>query len=84
MKKGNKRHRLKKQKSALNNIEMIYKSRNDVIKFFDDYASMISEAKNKAAKGIGIKILTSKKILQRLPITLVQINPGNNSEYYIY
>ena len=51
---------------------------------FDDYASMISEAKNKAAKGIGIKILTSKKILQRLPIALVQINPGNNLEYYIY
>ena len=28
------------------NIEMLYKARNKVIKFFDDYSSMVSEAKN--------------------------------------
>ena len=30
--------------------------------------------------GTGIKILTSKQMLQRLPIALVQIKAGNNSE----
>ena len=37
---------------------MFYKARNSVIGFFDDYSSMISEAKLKATKGTGLKILT--------------------------
>ena len=49
---------------------MLYKERNSVIEFFDDYASMISEAKLKATKGTGPKILTPKQMLQRLPIAL--------------
>ena len=31
---------------------------------------MASEAKYKATKGTGVKILTPKKMLQRLPVTL--------------
>ena len=31
-------------------------------------------------KGTGLKILTPKQILQRLPIALAQIKAGNNSE----
>ena len=41
---------------------------------------MVSEAKNKATKGTGIKILTPKQMLQRLPIPLAQVKAGNNSE----
>ena len=41
---------------------------------------MISEAKNKATKGTGIKILTPKQMPQRLPIDLAQVKAGNNSE----
>ena len=41
---------------------------------------MISEAKTKATKGTGIKILTPKQMLQRLPIALAQVKAGNNSE----
>ena len=43
---------------------------------------MMSEAKTKAkaTKGTGLKILTSKKVLQRLPIALAQVKAGNNSE----
>ena len=53
-----------KQKNALYNIEMLCKARNSVIQFFDDYSSMVSEAKLKATKGTGLKILTSNiKIL---------------------
>ena len=31
-------------------------------------------------EGTGIKILTSKQMLQRLPIALAQVKAGNNSE----
>ena len=39
---------------------MLYKARNNLIKFCDDYSSMVSEAKLKATKGTGVKILTPK------------------------
>ena len=42
---------------------MLYKARNKAIKFYDDYSSMISEAKYRATKGIGLKIVTSKQML---------------------
>ena len=45
---------------------------------------MTSEAKYKAkqneTKGKGLKILTPKQMLQRLPIALAQVKTGNNSE----
>ena len=59
---------------------MLYKARNDAIKFFEDYSLIPSEAKNEATKGTGLKILTSKQMLRRLPIALAQIKAGNNSE----
>ena len=51
---------------------MLYKARNDAIKFYDDYSLMMSKAKtkSKATKGTGLKILTPKQIFQRLPIAL--------------
>ena len=59
---------------------MLYKARNEAIKFYDDYSLMMSEAKTKATKGTGLKILTPKQMLQRLPIALAQVKAGNNSE----
>ena len=41
---------------------------------------MLSEAKYKAKYGNGLKILTSKQMLQRLPIALAQLKAGNTSE----
>ena len=47
---------------------------------------MILEAKKRAAEeqkeqeGTGLKILTPKQMLQRLPIALAQVKAGNNSE----
>ena len=41
---------------------------------------MMSEAKTKATKRTGLKILTPKQMLQRLPIALAQVKAGNNSE----
>ena len=78
----------------LANINMLFNRRNDAIKFVEDYGSMILEAKRKATEGKGFKILTSKQILERFPIALVQVKAGNNSEnllneirrivYYLY
>ena len=59
---------------------MLYKARNNVMKFYDDYSSMASEANYKVTKGTGIEILTPKQMLQRLPIALAQVKAGNNSE----
>ena len=59
---------------------MLYNARNSVIRFFDDYSSMLSEAKHRATKGTELEILTPKQMLQRLPIAFAQVKAGNNSE----
>ena len=41
---------------------------------------MMSEAKHRATKGTGLKVLTPKQMLQSLPIALPQVKAGNNSE----
>ena len=67
-------------KSALETIELLYKSREGVIKLFNDYSSIAIEVKWKSIHGEGIKILTPKQIFQRLPIALAQVKAGNTSE----
>ena len=64
---------------------MLFKGRNEAIKLYDDYFSMISDAKTQAIKeekqiGTGLKILTPKQMLQRLPVALAQVKAGNISE----
>ena len=57
---------------------MLYKARKEATKFYVDYSLIASEAKNKAkneakdqvTEGKGLKILTPKQMLQRLPIAL--------------
>ena len=58
---------------------MLYKARNKAIKFYD-YSLLMPEGKTKATKGTGLKTLTDKQMLQRLPIALAQVKAGNNSE----
>ena len=47
---------------------------------FNDYAKNISRNIYESKQGKGLKILTPKQMLQRLPIALAQIKAGNNSE----
>ena len=72
------------QKETINNLEKFYLSREEVINFFRDYIEMLSDAnydsKQNETKGKGLKILTPKQMLQRLPIALAQVKAGNNSE----
>ena len=66
-------------------MEMLYKARNENIKRYDDHSSLVSEAKSKAKqheteqRAAGLKILTPKQLLQRLPIALSQVKAGNNN-----
>ena len=52
-------------------------------RFSDDYDSNGSSSGSgnvvSKAKGAGLKILTDKQMLKRLPILLAQIQAGNNS-----
>ena len=68
----------------INNVNKFYNSREEVINFFRDYIEMLSDAnydsKQNETKGTGLKILTPKQMLQRLPIALAQVKAGNSSE----
>ena len=64
-----------------NNITRFYNSRKEIINFFRDYGKMILDAacksKQNETKGKGLKILTPKQMLQRLPIAPEQVKAGN-------
>ena len=70
------------QKITLVNINILFNTRDNVIKYVEDYNLMILEAKKlvKEQEGEGLKILTPNQMLKRLPIALAQIKAGNNSE----
>ena len=73
-----------KKKEVINNLAKFYNSREEVINFFKDYTETLSDANYDAkwneTKETGLKILTPKQMLQRLPIALAQVKAGNNSE----
>ena len=46
------RNKSEEQKKILDNINMLFKGRNNAIKFVDDYGSMILEAKKRAVEGL--------------------------------
>ena len=74
------RFKSKEQISTLENIKLLYESRQAVIKLFNDYSSISFEAKHKVKKGKGLKILTPNQMVQRLLITLAQVKACNTSE----
>ena len=64
------------QKEVINNLEKCYNSREEVSNFFRGYAEMLPDANYNArdneTKGIRLKILTPKQMLQRLPIAFAK------------
>ena len=50
------------------------------MKFFNNYSKIVFETKYKTKYGEGLKTLTPKQMLQRLPIALTQVKAGNTSE----
>ena len=84
MTSGNPEHKSKDQSDTIKNVQNLYNSRQKIIYLFIDSAKIrseaIYEAKQDETKGTGLKILTPKQMLQRLPIALAQVKAGNNSE----
>ena len=77
--KGNKKSKSKDQISVIRNVQNFFDLREKNINFFRDYSFLLSEVKYKAKYGSGLKILTPKQILQRLPIALAQVKVGKKS-----
>ena len=73
-------YKSEKTKKCNKNIKTLYKSREKVIKLFNYYSKIVSEAKHKTKYEERFKILTPKQMLQRLPIALAQVKAGNRSE----
>ena len=44
---------------------------------------MLNEDKYKTEYGEGLKVLTPKQMLQKLPIALAHVKAGNNSEHLL-
>ena len=64
----------------LRKIKLLYEWQEAVIKLFNDYSSIVAEAKHKAKYGKGFRMLTSKQMVRRLLIVLAQVKAGNTSE----
>ena len=77
---GNPQTKSKDQLYTMKNIKNFYNSKENVVKLHNNYAKIISEAMHKSKHGTGLKILTPKQMLQRLPIAVAQVKTCNNSE----
>ena len=84
IKSGNPDHKSDKQLYTIKNVKNSYDSRQKIMNIVNSYSKIRSEAiyksKQNKTEGKGLKILTTKQMLQRLPIALAQVKAGNNSE----
>ena len=81
---GNPKHKSNNQLYVIENVQNLCNSRQKVVDLLNDNSRIRSESiyksKENKTEGKGLKILTPKHMLQRLPITLAQVKAGNNSE----
>ena len=81
---GNPKHKSDNQLYIIKSLKNIYDLRQKIIDLLNDNSKIRSEAiyksKQNETKGKGLKILTPRQMLQRLPVALAQVKPGNNSE----
>ena len=84
---GNPKHKSNNQLYIIKNVKNLYDSRQKIIDLLNDNLKIRSEAiyksKQNETKGKGLKILTLKQMLQRLPIVFAQVKAGNNSEHLL-
>ena len=72
--------KIRRAKKCKNKTKALYKSREKIIRFLDDYTRIVSEAKHKLKYAEFLKLSTSKQMLQRLLIALRQVKAGKTSE----
>ena len=74
---GNPKHKSSGQQYIIENVKNLYNSRQKIIDLLNDNSRIRSEAINKSKQNettrTGLKILTHKQMLQRLPIALAQV-----------
>ena len=75
---GNPWYKKEYQLNTITNIKNLDSSRQKVINLFNDYAKIRSKVMCKTKQGTGLKILSPKQMLQRLPMALAQVKSGNN------
>ena len=80
IKTGNTKSKSEDQISVIQNVEFFFWFKRKNYLFFGRFFFFLSEAKYKAKYGKGLKILTPKQMLQRLPIGFSQVKAGNTSE----
>ena len=86
---GNPKHKGVYQLDTIESAKNLYDSRQKVIDLSNDNSRIKSEVNYKPKLneteqgGTGLKILTPKQLLQRLPIAFAQLKVGNNSEYLL-
>ena len=72
---------------TIRNVKSLYDLRQKIIHLFNNYSKIKSKSiyrsKHDETKGIRLKILTPKQMLQRLPIVFAQVKVGNNSREFI-
>ena len=73
-------YKLEKQKNVIKSIRTLKKSREKVFKLFNDYSKIPSKAEYRSIYGEGLKILTPRQMLQRLPVAFAQLKADNRSE----
>ena len=70
---GNPKHKSNSQLYVIKNAKNLYNSIHSTLE-------AIYKSKQDKTMGTGLRILTPKQMLQRLPIALAQVKAGNNSE----
>ena len=70
----------KVKEDVLNSAGGLLKGRKMAFNAFENEMFLKPEELKQSNKGTGLKILTPKQMLQRLPIALAQKKAGNNSE----
>ena len=80
----NPKHKSEKQSYTIKNVKNLCNSKQKIINLLNDNAKIRPEAIYKSKQNktteTGLKILTLKQMLQRLPVALAQVKVGNNSE----
>ena len=80
IKQGDPKDKLPEQKKTVNNIKNLCNSKEEVVQIINNYAKNMSKNIYESKQGTGLKILSHKQMLQRLPVALAQVKAGNNSE----
>ena len=80
IKQSDPRDKSPEEEKTINNIKNLYNLREITVQLFNDYTKNMSRDIYDSKQRTRTKILTPKRMLQRLPIALAHIKAGNNSE----